>query len=295
MRGSLYDVAATTLAQWSRHRSGRMGAALAYYSIFSMGPLLLIVAAVAGLFFGQEAALGSLSSQFRSLLGPVGGAAVEALLAGAASRTAGHLAAIVGVVLILASAIGVVAQLKDAMNTIWNVQDPVHVSVTWYVRTYLASLAGVLVLGLLLTIALVLSAGIAALSATFGGEAAGSAVWRLLEFVVSLAVLTALFAMLFKWLPDTVVAWRDVALGAVVTALLFNIGKLLIGWYVGTQGLESTYGAAASIIVLLIWVYYSALIVLFGAELTHAYASLRGSRRGESPDSGSTHKADEEA
>jgi membrane protein len=289
----IWVILKTAVAQWFRHRSARLGAALAFYSVFSMGPLLLLVVAISGLFFGADAVRGSLSGQFRSLLGPIGSQAIEAMLAGASSKPAGHAAALVGVFLILISAVGVVAQLKDAMNTIWNVEDPGEVSIWWYARTYLVSFAGVLALGFLLTIALVLSATLSAISNAVGGEAAAaSTLWEAINFIVSLAILAALFAMLFKWFPDTEVAWQEVWFGAIVTALLFNIGKLVIGWYVGSQGLESTYGAAASIIVLLIWVYYSAQIVLFGAELTHAYSAERGSRRRQSPDSVSAHKAD---
>ena len=289
----IWAVLTTAVAQWFHHRSPRLGAALAYYSVFSMGPLLLLVTAVAGLFFGADAVRGSLSVQFRSLLGATGSKAIEAMLAGASSKPAGHVAAVLGVLLILVSAIGVVAQLKDAMNTIWNVEDPKETSVWWYVRTYVVSLVGVLALGLLLTIALVLSAALSAISSAVGGEAAAASTpWHVIDFVVSLTVLAALFAMLFKWFPDTEVAWHDVWFGAIVTALLFNVGKLLIGWYVGSQGLESTYGAAASIIVLLIWVYYSAQIVLFGAELTHAYAAGRGSRRRQGLNSVSANKSD---
>ena len=286
-------VLTTAVAQWFRHRSPRLGAALAYYSVFSMGPLLLLVIAVAGLFFGPDAVRGSLSVQFKSLLGATGSTAIEAMLAGASSKPASHVAAVLGVLLILVSAVGVVAQLKDAMNTIWNVEDPKETSVWWYVRTYVVSLVGVLALGLLLTIALVLSAALSAISSAVGGEAAAASTqWHVIDFVVSLTILAALFAMLFKWFPDTEVAWHDVWFGAIVTALLFNVGKLLIGWYVGSQGLESTYGAAASIIVLLIWVYYSAQIVLFGAELTHAYAAERGSRRRQGLNSVSANKSD---
>jgi membrane protein len=289
----IWVVLTTAVAQWFHHRSPRLGAALAYYSVFSMGPLLLLVTAVAGLFFGADAVRGSLSAQFRSLLGPTGSKAIEAMLAGASSKPAGYLAAATGVLLILVAAVGVVAQLKDAMNTIWNVEDPKEVSLWWYLRTYLISFAGVLALGLLLTVALVLSAALSAISSALGGEAAAiSTAWQLIEFVLSLAVLAALFSMLFKWFPDTTVSWQDVWFGAIVTALLFDVGKFLIGWYVGSQGLESTYGAAASILVLLIWVYYSAQIVLFGAELTHAYAGERGSRRRQGPNSVSARKTD---
>jgi membrane protein len=276
----------TAVDQWFRHRSARLGAALAYYSVFSMGPLLLIVTSVAGLVFGTDAVRGSLSAQFRSLLGETGSRAIEAMLAGASSAQSGHLAAIAGIALLLVAALGVVAQLKDAMNTIWNVEEPSEAGLWWYVRTYLVSFAGILGLGFLLAISLVVSAGLAALSAS---SSAAAAIGEAINFVASLAILTALFAMLFKWFPDTEIAWTDVLPGAATTAVLFNLGKFCIGWYIGTQGLQSTYGAAASIVVLLIWVYYSAQIVLFGAEITHAYAA-EGSRQIEA-EASTPHKA----
>jgi len=267
----------TAVDHWFRHRSARLGAALAYYSVFSMGPLLLIVTSIAGLFFGADAVRGNVTSQFRTLLGETGSKALEAMLTGASSQQTGRLAAATGVVLLLVAALGVVVQLKDAMNTIWNVEEPKEAGAWWYLRTYLVSLAGVLGLGFLLAISLVISTGLAAFSSWTG--AASAIVGEGINFAVSLAILSVLFAMLFKWFPDTEIAWSDVIPGALATALLFNLGKFAIGWYIGTQGLESTYGAAASIVILLIWVYYSAQIVLFGAELTHAYATEAGSRR----------------
>ena len=284
----ILKVLKTAIDQWFRHRSARLGAALAYYSVFSMGPLLLIVTSVAGLFFGADAVRGSLTAQFRSLLGETGSKAVEAMLAGASSQQSGRLAAITGVVLLLVAALGVVVQLKDAMNTIWNVEEPKEAGLWWYLRTYLISFAGVLGLGFLLAVSLVISAVLGALSSWSGSAAA---IGEAINFVASLAILSVLFAMLFKWFPDTEVAWGDVLPGAVATAVLFNLGKFAIGWYIGTQGLESTYGAAASIVILLVWVYYSAQIVLFGAEVTHAYASERGSRRTQSADASAPHKA----
>ncbi len=270
-------VVKTAIDQWFSHRSARMGAALAYYSVFSMGPLLLIITSIAGLVFGADAVRGSLSYQFRSMLGETGSKAVEAMLAGASSPQSGRLAAATGIVLLLVAALGVVVQLKDAMNTIWNVAEPKDAGVWWYLRTYLVSFAGILGLGFMLAISLIVSAGVAALSSWLG--LAYSGLGAALDLLVSLAVMSVLFAMLFKWFPDTDIAWRDVVPGAIATAALFNVGKFAIGWYIGTQGLESTYGAAASIVVLLVWVYFSAQIVLFGAELTHAYAVTTGSRR----------------
>ncbi|MGE0766326.1 MAG: YihY/virulence factor BrkB family protein [Hyphomicrobiaceae bacterium] len=275
MPTNAWKVLQIAIDQWFAHKSARLGAALAYYSVFSMGPLLLIVISIAGLFLGADAVRGSLTSQFRSMLGDTGSKAVEAMLQGASSPEGGHLTAVTGIVLLFVAALGVVNQLKDAMNTIWNVEQPKDVNVRWYVRTYLVSFAGIMSLGFLLAVSLVISTGLAALS-TWAGSSS-TVIGEVLSFVASLAVLTTLFAMLYRWFPDTEIAWRDVLPGAFFAALAFNLGKSAIGWYIGTQGLESTYGAAASIVILLIWVYYSAQIVLFGAELTHAYATEIGS------------------
>ena len=209
----MWNVLTTAYNNWSRHRSARLGAALAYYSVFSLGPLLLIVIAIAGLWFGQDAVRGSLTGQFRELLGPDGAQAVEAMLKGAASTQTGGIAAVVGVVLLLIAALGVVAQLKDALNTIWDAPEPQGSGVWWYVRTYLISLAGVMALGFLLMVSLVIStvlpAGRHGRERRVGGIAMGG-----VNFAVSLGVLTALFAMLFKWFPDVPVRWRDVWPGA---------------------------------------------------------------------------------
>jgi membrane protein len=265
---------------WFRHKSARLGAALAYYSVFSLGPLLLIVTAVAGLFFGADAVRSSITSQFRSMLGETGSQAVEVMLKGAESSAAGGWTAVFGIGLLIVAALGVVVQLRDALNTIFEVKEPDDAGVAWYAKVYGMSFAGILALGFLLAVALVISAGLAAFSSWFGGSPAESALLALMNFAVSLAVLTLLFSMLFKWLPDAHLSWGDVWLGGLVTALLFNIGKSAIGWYIGTQAFESTYGAAASVVVLLIWVYYSAQIVLFGAELTQVYAARRGNSHG---------------
>ena len=269
----MWPLLTTATNNWFRHRSARLGAALAYYSVFSLGPLLLIVTATAGFIFGADAVRGSLSAQFRGLLGETGSQAVEAMLKGAASSTSGGWSAAIGIALLLVAALGVVVQLKDALNTIFEAKEPENAGIAWYVRVYGVSLAGILALGFLLAVSLVISTALAAFSSWIGGSAAGGILLMVINFVISFGVLTLLFAMLFKWFPDTPLAWADVWPGALATALLFNVGKAAISWYIGTQGLESTYGAAASIVVLLIWVYYSAQIVLFGAELTRAYAS----------------------
>lgn len=261
------------VGDWFKHRATRLGAALSYYSVFSLGPLLLIVISVAGLVFGQDAVRGALSEQLRGLLGDTGTQAVEAMLKGAAVETTGYWAAASGIALLLVAALGVVVQLKDALNTVWEVKEPEHVSVWTYIRTYIVSLAGILSLGFLLAVSLIISTALAAVSGWMGGGQ--SLLWQAINLLVSLGVLLLLFAALFRWFPDADVEWRDVWLGAAVSSLLFNAGKLAISWYIGSQGLESTYGAASSVVVLLIWVYYSSQIVLFGAEISHVCAKHR--------------------
>jgi membrane protein len=257
---------------WFKHKSARLGAALAYYSVFSLGPLLLIVTSVAGLFFGEVAVRGALGDQFRALLGPSGSQAIEAMLKGASVPQAGATAGVVGVGLLIVAALGVVVQLKDALNTIWEVTEADQRGWGWYVRTYFISLAGILALGFLLSVSLVVSTALTAAGTWFGGEASAGVLWSAINFAVSLAVLGALFALLFRYFPDTEVGWDHAWPAAFATSLLFNVGKAAISLYIGSQGLESTYGAAASIVVLLIWVYYSSQIVLFGAEISRALA-----------------------
>jgi membrane protein len=195
------------------------------------------------------------------------------MLKGAESATGGGIAAIFGIGLLIVAALGVVVQLRDALNTIFETKEPDDAGIAWYAKVYALSFAGILALGFLLAVALVVSAGLAAFSTWLSGSALQGVMLSAINFVVSLAVLTLLFSMLFKWLPDRQLSWREVIIGGFATALLFDIGKTAIAWYIGSQGLESTYGAAASIVVLLIWVYYSAQIVLFGAELTQANAA----------------------
>jgi membrane protein len=254
---------------WLRHRCARLGAALAYYSVFSVGPLLLILTSIAGLFLGQETARRTLMANLREQMGETGSQAVETLLSGASSEKSGMFAAITGVILLFVGALGVVVQLKDALNTIWEVDRAKHA--TWWsvIRSYLMSLAGILALGILLAASIVVST---ALNAVVDWAVAGTSqlLWQAIAFVLSSAVLTILFALLFRLFPDAPVEWRAVWPAAAVTAVLFQVGTLAISWYVGTQALTSTYGAAASVVVLLIWVYYSAQIVLFGAELARA-------------------------
>jgi membrane protein len=190
------------------------------------------------------------------------------------------LATALGLGTLLFAAIGVVVQLKSALNTVWDIEGPQGSGVWSFVRTYLVSLAGVLSLGFLLLISLLFTTGLAATGKYFAPYLP-EATMQMFGSVASFAIITLPFAMMFKWLPDTHVAWRDVWVGAAITAALFELGKFLIGFYIGKQGLESTYGAAASLVILLIWVYYSSQIVLLGAEFTHVYAKRRGSRKAQ--------------
>jgi len=269
-----------TATSWMDHHASRLGAALAYYSIFSLGPLLVIAISVAGLAFGADATRSAVSEQLRGVLGDSGAEAINAMLAGASGHsTAGILATLLGVGTLLFAAIGVVVQLKDALNTVWDVEPPKVGGIWQFVRTYFVSFGAVLGLGFLLLVSLLMTTALAAIG-KFVAPYLPELVFQVVEFAVSFGVITLLFAMMFKWLPDTTIAWRDVWVGAAVTAFLFDVGKLLIGLYIGKQGLESTFGAAASIVVVLIWVYYSAQIVLMGAEFTHVYALRAGSLKG---------------
>jgi len=269
----LWNLLKQTGTSWVDHKDARLGAALAYYSIFSVGPLILIAIAVAGLWFGEDAVRGQVRAQIEGLLGSSGAQAVQSMLASAARPREGLFATAVGIVTLVFAAIGVVVQLKDALNTVWDV-DSKKGGAWQFVRTYLVSLAGVLSLGFLLMVSLLVSTFLAAGSA-YVASYVPETILHVLSSAVSLAVITVLFAMMFKWLPDTEVALRDVWAGAAATAVLFEVGKVLIGLYIGKQGLESTFGAAASLVVLLVWVYYSSQIVLLGAEFTRAYAMRR--------------------
>lgn len=253
----------------------RLGAAIAYYTIFSLGPLLVIVVAVAGLLFGQDVVRGELTGELTRLLGPAGGTAVEAMLADASRPRDGILASLLGIALLFIGVFAVTSELKDALNIVLEVPTQQEYSVWRHARAYLSSAAGVLALGFLLIVSLVATAAVSA-----AGEALlpGEGLWLLiLNVALSFAVGTILFALMFRWLPDAMIAWSDIWAGAAVTAALFEFGKLLIGVYLGSRGLESTYGAAASIVILLMWTFYSAQIVLIGAQFTKVHARRFGS------------------
>jgi membrane protein len=280
----LWSVAKEAAQNWSSHKDARQGAALAYYSVFSLGPLIVIAIAIAGFFFGREAVTGQVTSSITSLLGETGAQAVQAMLAQASQPREGLIATLMGTGLLVFAAIGVVVQLKDALNTVWEVQEGSEGGIWNFARTYVVSFAAVLAVGFLLLISLLITTVLAA-AGKYVAPYLPEWIFHVISFLVSFFVISALFAMMFKWLPDVSIDWYDVWLGAILTALLFEVGKSAIGFYIGKQGLESTYGAAASIIVVLIWVYYSSQIILMGAEFTHAFAKQHGSKKNADADS----------
>jgi membrane protein len=273
---SIWTIVKEAAENWSTHRDARQGAALAYYSVFSIGPLIVIAVAIAGLAFGQEAVNGEVAASIKGMLGDTGAVAVQAMLADASRPRQGLLATVLGLGTLVFAAVGVVVQLKDALNVVWEVNDQPSGGIWAFVRSYVVSLAAVLALGFLLLTSMIITALLAAFANAVSSYVHEWAL-HLASSLVSFAVVSLLFAMMFKWLPDASVNWYDVWLGALLTALLFELGKSAIGFYIGKQGLESTYGAAASIIVVLVWVYYSSQIVLMGAEVTRAFALHEGS------------------
>jgi membrane protein len=274
----VWTIVREAASNWSRHKDSRQGAALAYYSVFSIGPVIVIAVAVAGLVFGREAINGEVASSIKGLLGDTGAKAVQAMLADAGRPRQGLLATVLGSSALVFAAVGVVVQLKDALNIVWEVTEAQAEGVWPFIRSYVISAAAILALGFLLLVSMVVTAMVAAFSHHVSAYVQ-TWVLHLISMAVSFSVISVLFAMMFKWLPDAEVDWADVWLGAVTTAALFEVGKLAIGFYIGKQGLESTYGAAASVVVVLIWVYYSAQIVLMGAEITHSFARHQGSIR----------------
>jgi membrane protein len=243
--------------------------------VFSLGPIIVIAIAVAGLLFGHDAVTAQVMSSIKDMLGETGAKAVEAMLVGASRPAAGFIATTLSIGALLFAAIGVVVQLKDALNVVWEVEEAKLSGLWHFARNYVLSFAAVLTLGFLLLVSLLVSAGLAA-AGKYASNYVPEGLLHVASTLISLVVVMALFAMMFKWLPDVAVGWRDVWPGAFLTALFFEIGKAAIGIYIGKQGLESTYGAAASIVVVLIWVYYTSQIILMGAEITHSYAQQSG-------------------
>lgn len=261
-------------AEWSEDKAPRLGAALAYYTALSLAPLLLISVSIAGMVFGEEAAQGQIVGQLRGLVGDDGARAIEDMLAHARRPESGTIAMVVGVLTLLVGASGVFGQLQDALNTVWEVTPKPGRSWWDVIKDRFLSVTMVFGTGFLLLVSLVVSTALSVAGETLVGVSPGlEAVAQASVGLLSFAVVTFLFAMIFKFLPDARIAWRDVWIGATATAALFVVGKLAIGLYLGHASIGSAYGAAGSFVVLLVWVYYSAQILLFGAELTQVYAN----------------------
>jgi membrane protein len=265
--------------EWQKDGALDLGAALAFYTIFSLAPLLLVALAVAGLLWDRGQIQGQLIAQIQGLMGPQGAQAVQTMLANAGQHGSGVLATVIGVVTILFGATGVFVQLQNALNRVWNVEAKPGLGIWSFVKTRLISFGMVLGVGFLLLVSLVVSTAVSAVGKWATGLLPGSeTLMQVLTFAVSFALITFLFALMYKYLPDVEIGWRDVWVGAVVTALLFTLGKFLIGLYLGKSSIASTYGAAGSLVVVLLWIYYSSQILFLGAEFTQVYATHYGAQ-----------------
>jgi membrane protein len=255
------------------------GAAIAFYTVTSIAPILLIVVAIGGLVFGREAAQGAITAQLSDLMGRQTAEVLQSAVANASSTSAGTLATIIGILTVIATASGVFNEMQSALNAIWKAK-PEGTAVSRLIRARAASLGLVASLGFLLIVSLAVSAALTALGDYLNALVPfGKLIASALNTVLSIGLLSVLFAAIYKVLPDRPIAWGDVLVGAVVTAVLFTGGKSLIGWYIGSSAVASTYGAAGALIVLLLWVYYSAQMFLLGAEFTKAFANRRGSKQ----------------
>ena len=281
----LFDICKKTVIAWVDDYAPSMGAAISYYTAFSIAPLLVIVIAIAGYFFGEEAVRGALQDQISGLVGSDGAAAIQGLVSSARAPAEGVVASGISLAILVVGATTVFAEIQSALDRIWHVPEKAKPSGLWgLLRARFLSFGLILGLAFLLIASLAVSAGVAALGTWFSGLLPG---WEILlqglNMALSVVVETVLFAMIFKLMPSTRIAWSDVWVGAAVTAALFELGKVLIGLYVGKAGISSTYAAAGSIAIILIWVYYAAQIFLLGAEFTKVYATEYGSHRRDVP------------
>ena len=264
---------------WQKDKVSRLAAALAYYTVFSVAPLLIIAIAIAGAVFGKSAAEGQLMSQLEGLVGNEAIGVIEIALKNASQPGTGSIASLISIGVLLMGASGVFAQLQDALNTVWHVQPKPGRGIRGFIRKRLLSFCMVLAIGFLLILSLIISTVISTLSKYNTDFLPGSDfLWSNIDFFVSLGLMTFMFALMYKYVPDVKIAWKDVLVGAIITALLFSFGKFLLERYLSQSSAASAYGAAGSLIVFLAWVYYSAQIILFGAEFTQVYAHKYGSK-----------------
>lgn len=275
---NILELFSSSFKEWNEDRASRLSAALAYYTVFSISPLLIIALAVAGQFFDQNAVRNELMAQIGGLVGQQGAEMVELMLESAGKPADSLIASVIGVVVLLLGASGVFGELQSALNTIWEVAPKPERGLIDTIKIRFLSFTMVIGVGFLLLVSLMVSTILSILNNFLANSI--QPVLFLLQFmntVVSLGAITFIFALIFKFVPDVKIAWRDVWLGAFVTALLFTIGKLAIGFYLGSSSVTSTYGAAGSLVIILLWVYYSTQILFFGAEFTQVYANQYGS------------------
>jgi membrane protein len=278
-----------TFQEWREDNATRLAAALAYYTTFSLAPLLVLVIAIAGLVGGRDAAQNQAMGQVQDLLGTEGRQFVQDMIASASKPSTGALATVLGTATLLFGALGAFGELQNSLNAIWEVRPQPARNLLEGIKRFIVgrilSFTLVMGIGFLLLASLVVSAALSALGEYIGGLNLFSEWWlQVVNFLISLVVITLLFAMIFKFLPEVKIAWRDVWLGAAVTSVLFNLGKLLIGFYLGRSQVANTFGAAGSLAIILIWIYYSAQILFLGAEFAQVYA--KQSRREIEPDKG---------
>lgn len=273
-----HDLIRATVSAWLDDKVSRLAAALSFFTILSLAPLLLVIVSIVGLFIGEGRTEEAIVEQAGSLVGESGRELVSIVLLNADRSAAGAFSAVAGFAVLVFGATGVVAQLQAALNTVWGVE-PAKGGVRGFVRKRVLSFGAVLGAGLLLLVSLAFSTAISVIAGLIG-DLFGHAAWvlRLMDIGSSLVLFTGLFAFMFKFIPDAVITWSDVGVGALVTAVLLVVGKILIGIYLGASSTASTYGAFGTLVVVLIWIYYSAQIMFLGAEFTHVYARRHGSR-----------------
>lgn len=288
-RRALWPLIKEAASDWSQDRAPRLGAALAYYTVFSIVPLLIIIIAVIGLVFGREAAQGAIMQQIAGLLGEQSAAALNEMIQRADQPSTGILSTIIAIGTLLVGASAFFGELQAALNTVWGVEPKEGRGIWGFIKSRFLSLVTVLGTAFLLLVSLVLSAALSAFGKWFGGLLPlPEFVLQTFNFLLSFAVITGLFALIFKVLPDAHIAWHDVWIGAALTSALFTVGKFAIGLYLGKSSVGTAYGAAGSLVIVLVWVYYSAQILLYGAEFTQVYANRRGERITPSRDAQAT-------
>lgn len=267
----------STYTEWGKDKAPIWGAALAYYTVFSLGPLLLVILAITGLFFGREAVRGDIFNQMKSFLGPDGAKTIELMIKGASKPTNGIIASLIGLITLILGASGIFGQMKQALNFIWKVQTKPHAGIMKILMDRFINVSMIGVICFLLLVSLVASASVSTLSTLLGGILPFPPILiEIINFLVSLSVTTVLFTLIYKVLPDIELPWQPAWVGGIFTALLFTLGKTLIGLYLGQGMLSSSYGAAASLITLLVWVYYTSQILFFGAEFIKSFVKDQG-------------------